>query len=301
MSFEKIYSLLEAKTGYRFLIFGEALPLALYIGGRGIQEKKILSMDVLVQGTAKYRDEEMAMIAFHEFSETMDLGVSRCSVSHGDILAYHGVKVNGVVYASDMIEPEDLEKLAQLIMPGGKIILSISKQFFDPVMVEEKSLFKKTVTMTSFRRLLMASGFSINYYDIESERLLCRLTVNKFDKKPLGLQLPILSHEDAAKRILDNIKPLIKATAGGSNYAIRENEYIYLVSVADVQGPNQYRVVFLSGETMIEESSAGKGKHFDIYILPNVATFIKELELRDVLIVGKERVLELFGEHYVPS
>jgi hypothetical protein len=299
MSFEKFYTTLNPKNGQRFLIFGEALPMALYLGGRAMKDKKVISLDALVESTAEYTNEQSAMASNKDTSKMMELGISRCSISHGDILAYHGaLKVNGVIYNSDVIESAHFEKLSQIVQPGGRIILSLSKKYFNPLLLEEKSFFRKYSKMTSFREILIASGITIDYYGIENNRLLCVCRIRKFNRKYLKEQPPFIPLEDAGKNILNSYKSLIKSTVGDSQYAIREGEYLYYVEVQEEQGPYQYRVVFMDGEYYFEESSSGKGKHFNIYVLPNIRTFIEELELRDVLIVGRDRILELFGDHY---
>ena len=107
-----------------------------------------------------------------------------------------------------------------------------------------------------------------------------------------------------AKIIAKQTEDHIKYTMDKSTFALESDdaEFIFVISVRNTSNePFTYSFKFLQGKAEHQSGvERSRSKAFRFIVLPNTAEFRKEIEEKEILIVGKKKLLQIFGEQYKP-
>ena len=81
-----------------------------------------------------------------------------------------------------------------------------------------------------------------------------------------------------------------------------DKEYIYFIQGQKIRNaPIQCTFVFLDGKgSWATPDSKEESRSFLIIVLPNTDIFKRELEDKEIIILGKEKAFELYGEKIEP-
>lgn len=305
MDLQKYYELLEPKNGEKILIIGEySLPVALYIAGKMREQNKRISATALAPPGSIITSERIAMTKFKEESGVMERGVPDCTLTSGNFLSStFRAKYNKIAFFQDILTLYEIKKLEEVLEGEKKVLFALSQKHFMPLSVETKGfLTKKTITI-SLKQFLIKMGFKVKYYDVEEKRLLCQADLIKLNKKMEKAILKISSPKEFSEKIFNELRGVLPKCAIGSIFAVRssDDEYIYFTQVEKNEGLLKYKFIFLDGRCELEDiKSKAKNKGFKIIVLPHTTTFTKEIEEKEVLILLKSRIVDLFREHYAP-
>ena len=310
MKLEEYYARLEIKNGDRILVDGiDSLLIGLYATGRAKKEGINVSVHALVSPKSKIRsDIDAIRHAKRNIGEKeakyMESGASSTTFSTETMMAHKTKNL----FNKSVIEVEELDstlsqlsKASLLSKENNSILLSLPLKFFRRITITTKKLFgEKTETM-SFRQFLQRLGFSISYYDISGDRLICICSIKKFTP-PQRTQL--ITFDEFGEMIQHEIIEYIVYTQTDVKYVIQsdDNEYLYFIQTEKTKNqPITCNFFFLDGKGKWSTAKPKiKSRNFSIIVMPNTNNFMKELQQKDVLILSKERAFEVYGEKIEP-
>ena len=309
MKLDKCYELLKIADKDRILVdCMESLLLSAYIIGRAKKEGLNIVVHAIVDPESKILSEMDALgYAKKNFRRDFDMiseGVSLMTFTVGELAAYS----TKATFNKVVLEREDapsvlssLSKANQLSDGEKKVVLSLPFQFFRRFTIARKQFFGEKKEIMSFRQLLAGLGFQISFYDAVEDRLICVFSVKNFDGK-FGLS-PI-SFDEFGDSIRKEIIDYIVYTSTEARFGIEsdDKEYIYFIRGQKTRNePIQCTFVFLDGKgSWATPDSKEESRSFLIIVLPNTYTFKRELDEKEIVVLGKEKAFELYGEKIEP-
>jgi len=306
MEFDRYYSLLKVSDGDNILIDSrDSLVIGLYLAGRAKRENKKIIVHALVRQDAAIQSEADAINyasehlpnAFDDISEgTALVKFSAVSLAIYTSNSIHNKAILEKEEMGDLLQA--LAKIDSVTMGGKLVLLNLPFKFFGRVRVVKKSFFKEKTEIESFRQFLAGEGFSIGFFDVVESRLFCLVNAKKFDPRA---NIAFLSFDELGELIHKEIMEYIIYLKADNRIGVEslDKEYIYVVQAEMTHDqPLECDFICLDGRgKWTDTANRENAKHFSIIVLPNVETFRKELESKDILVMSKEKVFELYAEN----
>lgn len=310
MELDKCYELLRIADKDRILVdCMESLLLGAYIIGRAKKEKLSITVHAIVNPSSKILSETDALgYAKKSFKRDFDMiseGVSLMTFTVGDLSVYS----TKAMFNKVVLEREDvpsilpsLSKANQLTDGEKTVVLSLPFPFFRRFTVVRKQFFGEKREVMSFRQLLASLGLQIGFYDAIEDRLVCTLSAKAFNGK---FSMSLTSFDEFSDSIRKEILEYIVYTDTEAKFGIEsdDKEYIYFIRAQKTRNePIQCTFVFLDGKgSWATPDSKDESRSFLIIVLPNTETFKRELDGKEIIVLGKEKAFELYGEKLEPN
>lgn len=305
---EKYCDFLAPKSGDRILVVGDkALPIALYVAGKAKSVGASVYAKALISQSSSITNESRALDSMSEEGtdavKTMESGVPLVSYLIGDFFSEPTAQpYNKIVFVHDFIEhlAEKVGKIASLTSQGGTVLFEFPMSFARPMPITRKGFIGSKTETFSLRQLLLAFGFNIQYYDLLGKKLFCKAQLASLNRKMLQSEAKMLEHAEWADAARKELMPTILAAAGGSKFAVKSDsgEYLFLTQVEDVRdSPVRISFIFPDGRHDWDDGVAKENnKNFSVIVLPNTESLSKEIEAKEILIILKKRIGELYAQ-----
>lgn len=165
--------------------------------------------------------------------------------------------------------------------------------------IEKKGIFSKKTEIKTLKQLLKQNGAQIERYEADKKNL---IIIMKGLKK--GFDVKSADLEKAGKKIIKEVEKYFKYTKNGAEFAVKteDKEFLLYIRTKGVLNKQlQYNFTFLNGRIGIPSGpTIRRSKQFEIIVLPNTEVFVNELNSKDVLILSKQKAVEIFQEPYIP-
>ena len=303
MELAEYYQILNPENNSRILVTGrKAIPIALYLAGKAAKEGKNVKTHALISEESEIKDitDEIYIVKekFPEHLESIEKGLPRTTFEKIDFEKFtNKSKYDYLVYYSKHLEKHDLKRIIQL--NTKKILLHIPLSYTMPLEYIKKGIFSKKKEIKTLKQLLISNGSKIEKYEADEKNL---IVILKGLKKEFEVKFSDLGK--ASEKIIKEIEGHIQYTNKGAEFGIRteDNEFILYIKTKDIaNSPYLYNFIFLNGRiTTSNGPTKIISKEFDIVVLPNTRVFENELNKKEILIVSKQKAVEIFKEHYSP-
>ena len=307
MKLQEYYNLLQPENSEKLLFAGESsILMAAYFAGAAEKKTKEINCYALVprksEKTFDIKSLEALKVENPGEATEIQSGATRVSYEKADFSEcdFKDPFARCAV-ETERLEMEDLMKLLKTTQ--RRVLLILPVYYYRLFEYEMKSFMIKEKRKVSFKKILETFGFKVTDYVLDEKRLvICANVVKANDKM---MKLNDVSLEDFGKYIVNEIGEFIFYADKGTQFAIESDnkEYLYYVRVdAANSAPLNYSFVFLDGKSTVKsDKSYEHSKSYDIIVTPNNELFRKDLESKNVLIIGRTKVFDLFGDksnHY---
>lgn len=312
MEMKKYYELLAPEENDEILIVGHnALPLALYLAGKArLNNKKIKCKAILLENEeikSEMEEIETAKKRYPEHLAIVSEGIPFVSFERNNILGFiTSKKYTKCIVKQDDISRDEFIKLGKIC--SGKLIMMLSVYYFRKFKLLSGFFLFNFTKNVSFKKILESAGLKILNYEIETshivneekQRLMIMCDIKKFNPRKISRGFETVSFNDFATEAMNEIHNYSRFVADESRFAVKskDEDYIYIINVSNSSNtPYTYNFIFLDGKTSVIKNPKDFKKYskkFNIIVVPNVSRFVKELEQKEILLIGKDKVLKLF-------
>jgi hypothetical protein len=309
LKLEEYYNRLEVRSGDRILVdCGESLLVSLYIAGRAKAEGHSVTVRALVDPNSPILSEsdaiEYAKTHYKDYFETIAAGAPLITFSVESIMALKTKSIFNKV----VLQREELYDIIKTLMKvneigaGEKLVmLDLSFQFFRRLRVVRKKLFGEKKETMSFKQFLESAGCQVRFYDAVADRLICLFN---FAKCSPAQAVSLVSFDEFGEMVRKELLDYIVYLKTDSQYCIEsdDKQYLYLIAGEKTENqPMRCEFVFLDGKSSWNSGEPKEqAREFTIIVVPNTEAFRREIEAKNILILGKEKTFELYGEKVEP-
>lgn len=309
MRLEEYYNRLGIKNGDRILVdCADSLIVGMYLAGRAKKGGMSVTVRALVDPNSPMLSEndavEYAKARFKDDYATISDGAPIITFSVEGLMALKTKSIFNKV----LLQREDLTDIIKTlsrvneITTGEKLVmLDLSFQFFRRLNAVRKKMFGETKETLSFRQFLEGTGCRVGFYDAIGERLVCLANLGKCNP-PQALAL--VSFDETGDMIRKEILDYIVYLKTDSQYCIEseDKEYLYFIRGEKTENqPIRCEFIFFDGKgSWNGPEQKDLSRNFYIIVLPNTNAFRREVESKEVLILGKQKAFELYGEKVEP-
>lgn len=305
---EKYYDFLQPVSGDRILVVGDlALPIALYIAGRAKAGGLNVSAKAMVDTASMVNTEPKAVeFASGEGPEALrfiESGAPLISINVGDFFSEPTAQpYSKIIFIHDFPEhlAEKVGKIASLAAKGGTVLFEFPSLFMHPLQITHRGFVGSHVDTFSLKQLVLAFGLNVQYYDLVGKKLFCKAQLSSLNRKMFEAKTEVLGHAAWAEAARKELMPTILAAAGGSRFAVRSDsgEYLFLTQVEDVKKSSvKISFIFPDGRQDWDDGVVKEdNKSFSVIVLPNTDSLRKEIEEKDILLISKKGIGELYAQ-----
>ncbi|MEM0372228.1 MAG: hypothetical protein QXO69_00070 [archaeon] len=307
MELGKYYELLKPKDGDRILVVGDkSIPIALYLAGAAKKKNAKVACVALVHKGAEISSDiqeiEIARKKYLEHLSFIEAGLPYSSFEKTELDSYSSKETfTKCVFKGDFVSEEELMKIGSLVK--GTVLFVLPLKYFRQFEITTRGIIIHENKDVSFRQALRIIGFAVLKYEIIEDKLVALAEPMKIDEKTLKGGMRLVPLEKSARMIAGEIEKYAQFAENGSRFAVEsdDREYLYLVTVNDVQNaPFTYSFTFLDGKTsLVTTGVRSNSKKFTVIVVPNIETFRKEAEEKEIIIIGKARIPRIFGRQHV--
>lgn len=303
MELAEYYKIMEPEDNSRVLVTGKkAIPIALYLAGKSRKNSRNVKTHALISEESKVRDitEEIYIVKekFPEHLESIENGITRTTFEKTEFERFTTkTKYDYLIYYSDHLEKQDLEKITYL--KPKKTLLHIPLKYSMALEIKKKRMFSKKTEIKTLKQLLKQNGAQIEKYEADKKTLIVIMKGLKkdFDVKSADLK-------KTGEKIIKEVEKYFRYTKNGAEFAVKtkDKEFLLYVRTKGVLNKQlQYNFTFLNGRISIPSGpTIRRSKQFEIIVLPNTKVFEDELNSKDILILSKQKAVEVFQETYIP-
>jgi len=309
MKLEEYYKKLKVQNGDRILVdCPDSLIVSLYLAGKAKKDGLRVTVRALVNPNSPILSESDAV----EYAKTHFKGDYSTIAEGAPIITFSVEELMTLktksIFNKVLIQREDLTDIIKTLVriseitSGEKLVmLDLSFQFFRRLNVVRKQMFGEKKEVMSFRQFLRSAGCQLNFYDAVGERLICLVNLGKCSP-PQALAL--VGFDELGDMIRKEILNYIVYLKTDSQYCIEsdDKEYLYFIRGEKTENqPIMCEFIFFDGKgTWSGPEQKDRSRNFYIIVLPNTEAFRGEVESKEIMILGKEKTFELYGEKVEP-